>query len=120
MDKLTTLELLLALYLIDYHRYAFSVRSQGILPSVKFDTHEVRELVNLVMWQGDGMLDENKIHHRQGLHSIIERNADELAAKISRVRDGNISTYILEDIDQLNLEITSAYEMMGYISDADW
>ena len=117
MDKLTTVELLLALYLIDYHRYVFSVRSQGILPDVSFDTHEVRELVNLVVWCGDGMTKTNKISHMQGLHSEVNRNAKDLAAKISRVRDGNISTHILEEIDQLNIEITAAHAMMEYISD---
>lgn len=115
--KLTLPEKLLALYLIDYHRYSFSVRAQGILPSGGFDTEEVRELVNLIVWCGNGMPDQNKINHMNGLHKIITRNADEIKKRIKSVRDGNISTQAFEKIDQLGIEITAADALMEYLSD---
>lgn len=118
-DRLKERELLLGLYLIEYHRHAFSVRSQGILPrDSTFDPPEVRELVNLVKWQGGGMSIPDKSAHIVGLNGIVNRNAEELKMLMSRVRDGNMSTHLLEKIDQLNIEMTAAHGLMEYLVNA--
>lgn len=115
-EPLKQKELLLALYLIDYHRHAFSVRSRGLMTGI-FDPPEVRELVNLVVWVGGGMKAEDKIAHMTGLHGIIINNAEEITELISRMREGNKTTRIIDRINQLNVELEAADALMGYISD---
>jgi len=111
-------ELLLALYLIEYHRHAFSVRSIPLFSRpADFDPGEVRELVNLVMWLGNGMPELRKFAHAKGLYEIINRNAQKLEELISRAHEGNVSTHIIETIDQLNNEVVAADALMGWISD---
>jgi hypothetical protein len=116
-EPLTTRELLLALYLIDYHRHAFSVRSRSLMTGT-FDPPEVRELVNLVQWCGGGMKPAAKLSHSHGLHGIIVNNAKELEGLISRVRDGNRSTQLYEKINQLNLELDAVDALMEFLSNA--
>lgn len=116
-EPLKARELLLSLYLIDYHRHAFSVRSRGLMTGV-FDPPEVRELVNLVVWLGDGMNPQNTIAHMTGLHGMITNNAKEVEKLISRVREGNVSTHVLKRINQLNTELEAADALMRYISNA--
>ena len=114
-EPLNTRELLLALYLIDYHRHAFSVRSRGLMTGV-FDPQEVRELVNLVVWLGGGMDRGTKVAHMTGLHGMITNNAEEVVKLISRVREGNATTHIFDKINQLNAELDAADALMGHIS----
>ena len=114
--KLATTELLLTLYLIDYHRHSFSVRSRGLMTGA-FDPQEVRELVNLILWRGNGMKGEDKVRHMNGLHGIIQNNTKELKVLVARVHAGNMSTPILEEINQLNRELEAADMLMGYVSD---
>lgn len=116
-NDLTMPELLLTLYLIEYHRHSFSVRSQGIISSGTFDPPEVRELVNLIAWRGGGMKGIKLVQQMDGLHGMIKNNADKLKTFMSRVRDGNMSTHLLEEINQLNREIVAADALMGYIAD---
>ena len=117
MEQLTTLELLLAIYLVDFYRYSFSVRMQGIFATGgTFDPPEVRELVNLLQWCGDGLPDTMKLAHARGLQNVIKHNAKELKIHLDKMKAGTVSTHAIDAVNRLNQELTAADEMMEYLS----
>lgn len=108
-------ELLLAKYLIHYHRHAFDVRSQDIL-NVQVDPPEVRELVNLLLWLGHGFNIVDRTEQVLGLHSVVTNSADEMKELISFIREHGALDHVVKEINFLNDQMEAADTLMGYLN----
>jgi len=115
-DKdITRSEIELAKMLVQYYRHSFDVRRAGIL-SAYVDPPEVRELVNLIQWLGNGFPVLSIGNHAIGLGEIIQESAKELTEMIEYIRTNGADRQIMQDLNFLQDQMEAADTLMGYLT----
>lgn len=109
-------ELVLATYLVQYYRNSFDIRSEGLLMAT-VDPPEVRELVNMLQWIGDGFGLLDIAEHALGLSDVINESATEMRALISYVREFGANQQMVKEINYLQEQMEAADTLMEYITD---
>ncbi len=102
----------LARCLIDYHRHSMSVRSQGLVVHAAFDSPEVRELVNVMQWCGDGFHAIDGAQHLLALSTIIRRNGDDIKKLIVQVKQYGATDRLAYEVNFAGAQLESAHTLL--------
>lgn len=107
----------LAKCLIHYHRHALDVRSQGLVENATFDPPEVRELMNFLLWCGNGFNIIDKNEQILSLSLIIRESAKRVRKLIEEVRQYGATEQLAYEVNYINAQIASADVLLGLLSD---
>lgn len=107
----------LARLLVEFHRDSLEIRSQGFFESISFDPPEVRELMNFLMWCGNGFNVIDRNEHVLALSVIIRRNASDIRSLIQDVRKYGATEELAYEVNYVNAQLAAADTLMGLISD---
>ena len=108
-------EMELAKMLVQYYRHSFDVRRTGIL-NAYVDPPEVRELVNMIQWLGNGFGSISIGNHTAGLGEIIQTSAQELREMLEYIRTNGADRQIMQDLNFLSDQMEAADTLMGYLT----
>ena len=105
----------LARCLIDYHRHSMSVRSQGLVTHATFDSPEIRELVNVMQWCGNGFHAIDAAQHVLALSTIIRRNGDDIKKLIAQVKQYGATERLAYEVNFAGAQLEAAYTLLGLL-----
>ena len=105
----------LAVCLIQYHKYALEVRSQGFFEAIPFDPPETRELFDFLMWCGNGFNVIDRNEHILGLVDIIRRNNTNIQELISEVRMYGATEQLAYEVNYVNAQMIAADVLLRLI-----
>jgi len=107
----------LAKCLVQYHRHALGVRSQGLADNAAFDPPEVRELMNFLLWCGDGFNIIDKNEQILSLSLIIRESAENVRKIIEEVRKFGATEHLAYEVNYANAQLAAADVLIGLLSD---